>query len=208
MASWRYGYWLSIIAVVLAAAYLLGVLAILLFDTFPPGEPFQSFIGAVTLLSVPVLVVLWVALRQALPADKRIFGTASLALIVIFGTLTSINRYVSLTVVPQALQKGQTEGLAWFQPYAWPSIMAAMEVLAWGFYLGLALLCLAPAFSRGRLERAIFWVLIVSGGLCLLAGLGQVLNNAALGMMGIVAWGPGLIILLALLAVWFKHGAQ
>jgi hypothetical protein len=54
------------------------------------------------------------------------------------------------------------------------------------------------------LEKAIFWLLILSGVLCLLSSVGQVLNNAALNMLGIAAWGPGMIALTVLLAIWFK----
>lgn len=89
-------------------------------------------------------------------------------------------------------------------PYGWPSIMAAMEVLAWGFFLGLAFLFLAPVFRKGKLELAIFWTLIISGIFSLVAVLGQVMNSTVLNMLGIIAWGPGLIVLFSLLASWFR----
>jgi hypothetical protein len=99
---------------------------------------------------------------------------------------------------------GVTDGLNWFMPYGWPSIMAAMEVLAWGFFLGLAFLFLAPVFRNGRLELAIFWILIISGVFSLIAMIGQMVNSVLLNMLGIVAWGPGLILIFSLLALWFK----
>jgi hypothetical protein len=201
----RLGYWLSVISLILAVGYLLAVLAIILFDRMPPSASYQNLVSVITLVSVPVLLWLWVTIHETLPADKHLFSLGSLVMMTIFGVLTSINRYVSLTVVPQALAQGKTEGLGWFQPYGWPSIMAAMEVLAWGFYLGLAFFCLAPAFVKEKLERLIFWTLIISGVLCLLAVLGQVLNSAWLNILGILAWGPGLIMLLILLARLFKE---
>jgi hypothetical protein len=54
--------------------------------------------------------------------------TSRLAYILIFATLTSINRYVALTVVRQSLAAGNTDGLQWFLPYTWPSIMLAGSV--------------------------------------------------------------------------------
>jgi hypothetical protein len=201
----HYGFILSILSALLGTGYLLAILAAMLFDSIPPHEPFQSIISVVSLISVPGLIILWVAVDQVALSEKKFFSRASLALMIIFGTLTSLNRYVSLTVVPQAISQGMTDGLSWFQPYGWPSIMAASEVLAWGFYLGLALFCLAPVFVNGKLEKAIFWTLIVSGILCLVAALGQVLNHALLNMLGILAWGPGLITLLILLAIWFNQ---
>ena len=123
---------------------------------------------------------------------------------IIFATPASINRYNALIVVSQAMAMGKTDGLEWFLPYGSPSIMAAMEVLAWGFYYGLACLCLAPVFGKDRLEKAIFWTLIASGGLSLVAVLAQVLNSLPLSMAGVLAWGPGVILLTVLWARWFK----
>jgi hypothetical protein len=159
----------------------------------------------VSLLSAPGMVCLWAVLHQAAPTEKKVFTQASLSLVIIFAALTCINRYVSLTVVPQAHSLGISNGLEWFMPYGWPSVMAAIEVLAWGFFLGLAFLALAPVFEKGKLERVLFWTLIFSGIFCLVGTLGQVLNSIPLNLMGILGWGIGLTIVLALLAAWFRR---
>jgi len=201
----KLGYWTSIIGIVLTAIYLAAVASMFISGTIPPAEPYISIVSIVSLASVPLFIFLWVILHNVSSPEKKIFAQTSLALIVIFGTLTSINRYVAMTVVRQSIAMGITDGLNWFMPYGWPSIMAAMEVLAWGFFLGLAFLFLTPVFRTGRLELAIFWTLIVSGVLALLATLGQVLNSVALNLLEILAWGPGLIALFVLLAFWFKR---
>jgi hypothetical protein len=113
-----------------------------------------------------------------------------------------------LTVVRQSLLSGNTTGLEWFLPYGWPSVMMALEILAWGFFLGLACLCLAPVFTEGKLEKAICWTLIITGILSLLAAMGQVVNTGTtgfnpFGMAGSVAWGPGLTMAAVLFVVWF-----
>ncbi len=204
MVTPRMGYWLSLFSLLLGVAYFGLVIAALVSGDFPPAGLYESLISVVTILSVPGIVLLWVVIHQITPAEKQVFSLGSLVLITIFATLTSINRYNALTTVPQATAMGKTDGLEWFLPYSWPSIMAAMEVLAWGFYYGLACLCLAPVFGKTKLEKAIVWTLIASGGLSLVATLGQVVNSALLNMTGILAWGPGLILLLALWMQWFK----
>ena len=200
----RLGFWLALINLVGGLLYFGLVALAAMAGGLPPAEPFQTLISAVTFLSIPCLILLWVVLHRLTLAPQQLFSQASLVMVVVFATLTSINRYNSLTVVPQAQALGQTEGLALFQPYGWPSIMTALEVLAWGFYFGLACLCLAPAFGRGRLEKAIFWVLLTCGTLSLLSALGQVLNNIPLNLLGILAWGPGFAILMILLMAWFN----
>jgi len=201
----KLGYWMSIIEIVLAAIYLGAVAGMFISGTIPPAEPYISIVSIVSLASVPIFIFLWAILHCVSSPEKKVFTQTSLALIVIFATLTSINRYVAMTVVRQSIEMGITDGLNWFMPYGWPSIMAAMEVLAWGFFLGLAFLFLAPVFRKGKLELAIFWTLIVSGGFSLIAVLGQIMNSVVLNMLGIIAWGPGLIILFVLLASWFKN---
>ncbi len=201
----RLGYGSAILGVILALIFLAALAAVLASGEMPPAEPYQTIISLVSLLSAPLIVWLWALLHQAVAPEKRAFTQASLALVTIFAALTSINRYVALTVVRQSLQMGVTGGLEWFMPYGWPSIMAAIEVLAWGFFLGLAFLTLAPAFSSGKLERSLRWTLTASGIFCLLGALGQAVNIVWIFFAGILGWGLGLTAVLALLAAWFHR---
>jgi hypothetical protein len=204
-SAYRLGFYLSWYGLLMGVIYLGLIIAASVSGGLPPAEPYQSLISAVTFLSIPGLILLWVVVHQITPKEKQVFSLASLVLMTIFATLTSINRYTALTVVPQAMRMGKTDGLEWFLPYGWPSIMAAMEVLAWGFYYGLACLCLAPVFGNGKLERAIFWTLVASGVFSLISTIGQVLNSIPLNMAGILAWGPGFILLLVLWVFWFRN---
>jgi len=206
-SPYKFGYWISLVQVALAIAYLATVIAMFITGTIPPAEPYISIVSIVSLVSAPLLLFLWVILLNTLSPESKLFTQTSLGFIVIFAALTSINRYVALTVVHQSMDMGITDGLSWFMPYGWPSIMAAIEVLAWGLFLGLAFLSLAPAFSKGKLDLAIFWTLIISGICSLVAVLGQIMNSAILNMVGIVGWGPGLITLFIFISIWFKNSA-
>jgi hypothetical protein len=126
-------------------------------------------------------------------------------MIAIFAALTSINRFVALTVVKQSLASGNTNGLQWFLPYQWPSVMLAFEILAWGGFFGLACISLAPVFSKGRLERSIFWALLITGSLSLFAVFGQILNSTLLSFAGLIAWGPGFTLVSFLFTKWFYN---
>jgi hypothetical protein len=199
------GFWTGVLGILLGVAYMAAIAAIFISGTgFPPVEPYQTIVSVVSIFSAPTMVFFWCLIYVAVPADKKLYALASLAFIIIFATLTSINRYVSLTVVRQSVQLGKTAGLEWFLPYGWPSIMAAIEVLAWGFFLGLSCLFLAPVFGPKKLERSIFWTLLATGVLGILATLGQVVNSVPLNLLGILAWGPGLTLVFVLIAFWFK----
>jgi hypothetical protein len=204
------GFWSGIVLTALGLAYLGLIVTMMLSGSgFPPAEPYQTIFNLLILFTAVWMVFFWTVLHQAVPTERKLFSHASLVLIVIFATLTSINRYVGLTVVRQSLASGDTNGLQWFMPYGWPSVMLALEFLAWGFFFGLACLCLAPVFTTGKLEHTIFWVLIVTGILSLLATLGQVIGSNALSFnpftfAGTIGWGPGLTAAVALIAIWFR----
>ena len=207
----RIGFWSGLVLVILGLIYL-GLIAVMMLSGsgFPPVEPFQTIFNVLILITTVWMVFFWSILHQVAPVERKLFSQASFAMIVIFATLTSINRYVGLTVVRQSIVSGNTNGLQWFLPYGWPSVMLALELLAWGFFFGLACLCLAPVFVNGKLERTIFWKLILTGILSLLAALGQVNGSNALSFTlytfaGMMAWGPGLTTAVALLVIWFHR---
>jgi hypothetical protein len=158
----RISSWLALFSLV-CGLLCFGLIALAaLAGGLPPSEPYLPLISAVTFLSIPGIILPWVVLNRPVTSPRQFFSHASLALIVIFAALTSLNRYNILTVETQAPVLGQTEGLAWLKSYGWPSILAVMEVLVWGFNFGTACLCLAPVFVRGRLKKNYFRV---GGGL-------------------------------------------
>ena len=97
--------------IVLAVIYLATVAGMFFSGTMPPAEPYISIVSIVSLASAPLLLFLWVILHNLSSPEKKIFTQTSLALLVIFATLTSINRYVAMTVVRQSIAMGITDGL-------------------------------------------------------------------------------------------------
>jgi hypothetical protein len=170
-------------------------------------EPYQSVISVVILLACPLLVFVVAALHGAVQGTRQTLSQLGLCLVVIFAALGGVNRFISLTVVPQSVAAGKTAGLEWFMPYGWLSVTSAVEMLAWGLFLGLAFLVIAPIFRSDKLDEAIFWTCIITGILCFLALLGQLFNLPALMTLGLLAWGPGLALFLILMAVWFRKRA-
>jgi hypothetical protein len=210
----KIGFWSAIILVCLGLAYLCLILITMLGGSgFPPDEPFQTIFNILILCTAVWMVFFWVVINEAVPIEKKLFSQASLVMIVIFATLTSINRYVGLTVVKQSLSSGNTSGLQWFLPYSWPSVMLALEILAWGFFFSLACLSLAPVFVKGKLERAIFWSLLGTGLLSLFPAVGQVLGSNIINftpftIAGTVGWGPGLTVTALMIGIWFKRNTK
>lgn len=195
----------SLGGIALGLAYMLALIASLLVNRgFPLIEPYETLIHVILLLSAPVLVAVWASIYVLSSGGEKVLSLISLAFVVAFSALASVNRYVAISVVRQSIASGTTDGLQWFLPYGWPSVMSAIEMLAWGVFLGFACIALAPMFRGTPLENALSWSLIVTGFLCLLAALGQVVNVGFLKTLGVVAWGPGLVVVLFLLYRWFQ----
>ena len=120
----------------------------------------------------------------------------------LFAAMTSINRFVALTVVRQS---ASTENLALIMPYGWPSVMLALEILGWGFFMGLAIIAAAFVFRGSRLQSAIFWTMLVSGILCVSAAVTMIAGNMTIMLLGAIGWGPGLTLAAILTAIWFRQ---
>lgn len=145
----------------------------------PITDPILAIMEALTLLSAPALLISMLVLREHAPPEQRPFGTAALAFATIFTGLTSTVHFVELTAGRQAPFAGIT----------WPSPAYAAELLAWDWFLGLALLCAAPLFAIDqRRERRIRQGLVASGTLCILGTVGPLIGDMRIQRIGIVGY--------------------
>ncbi|MFB4278548.1 hypothetical protein ACBJ59_24885 [Nonomuraea sp. MTCD27] len=172
---------------------------------FPPQEPFTTTFHAIMILAALILVPLWSAVHLATPADRQVFTLISLAFVVMNAVVVCANRFVALTMVRQSPGLGRTAGLEWFQPYGWPSVMYAFEILGWGVFFSLACLFLAPAFHAPGLERGIAATLATMGILSLGGALGLFVGSTALlGVIAPLAWGLGPAAATVLIMFWLR----
>jgi hypothetical protein len=198
------GFWSALIATLGGSIYFLVILAALLTSqfTYPPPNALQLFGGISSLLLCPVLVILMACLHAITPTEKKIYSQISLAFTLLFAMAVSINRFTQLGVVRQSIRLGLVQGVDWFLPYGDHSIMLGLEMMGWGWFLGLAMLFAAPLFGQGKLERWLCGLLIAYGALGLVSSIAYLLASP-LSVVGFVAWGLILFIITALLAVHF-----
>jgi hypothetical protein len=96
----KLGFWTALLGIMLTLIYMIAIASMFMSGAIPPADPYLSIISMVSLISAPTFVFLWVILYNVASPEKKIFTQTSLALVVIFATLTSINRYIAMTVVP------------------------------------------------------------------------------------------------------------
>ena len=135
--------------------------------------------------------------------ERKLLARIGLSFAIIFAALTGINYFVQLTAVRLAIQKDVTAGLEQIVQANPISAVAAVNVLGWSLFFGLASLFAAPLFRGHGLARFVSICLWINAAMCLLGGLGYVMDNAAMvfitlnfGMGGaVLAAAIGLVVL-------------
>jgi hypothetical protein len=163
----------------------------------PIPDPYQAVMELLILLLAPTLVVAFAALyRYASPSAKTL-SLSALLLVALMAGITICVHFVLLTVGRQA-NETTLPGFALLFSWTWPSMTYALDIAAWDFCLGLALLLVAPVFSGSRLARWVRYGAILSGVLCLAGIMGAVLGNMTYRDIGILGYG-GVLPVVALL---------
>jgi len=199
------GYWAAVVATLMGLIYFLGIVGALLTGqmTFPPPDSLQLFGGIMSFLFCPVLVVVMACLHTITAEEKKSFSQIALAFSLLFAMAVSINRFVQLGVVRQSVNLAQTEGIGWFLAYGDRSIMFALEIMGWGWFLGLAMLFAAAVFTLQGYQRWLRLVLLLYSALAIISALAHLLASPLVAV-GFLAWGFVLFIATGLLAVHFR----
>lgn len=166
----------------------------------PITDPILAIMEVLTLLSAPAILASLVALRECASPDRNAWATLSVAFATIFTGLTSAVHFVELTAVRQAGGGG----------IAWPSPSYALELLAWDWFLGLALLAAAPVFdSTDRAQRLLRTGFGIAGALCVAGTIGPAIGDMRLQRIGIVGYAIALpVVFYALLRHFLRGDAE
>ena len=140
------------------------------------------------LVQAPLIVALFATLHRFAPPSGRSLTLAGLGRAVAMAALTMGVHVTVLTVgrLPAAHIPGFDRLLTWH----WPSVPYAIDILAWDYFFGLALLLAMAAFPAGRVQRRIRIGMAASAARCLAGGLLGVLSgNMQIRDIGIIGYG-------------------
>jgi hypothetical protein len=198
------GFWSSVLLAVLGAIYLLVLITYFSTEGFgmSPTPSVQLASGIITFLTVPVMVILFTAIRFINEEDNKVLGSLGVSFITLFAATVSINRFVQLTVIQQSLPDIPTD-LVRFLPYEPGSVMLALEVLGWGFFSSMAAAFVAPLFSSSPLNKTIRWLFILYAIFSFISVISFATNIPI--PAGPIAWGPILFVLSILLSIYFRN---
>ena len=135
----------------------------------------------------PLNLILLCSLHDYAPGDKKILSRIGLCCIIATMALGNQMYFVHFNVMRLIASKGALTGLEQFVEWNPNSAAVASGLLAWAFFGGMALLCVAPIFSGGRLERRLRYTSLVCGSCAILGSLGFLLDITVLMLVYILA---------------------
>jgi hypothetical protein len=192
VGSWserRAGRWSAWIIVALSIAYAAVMVAgfwSLGNLTDPLPDPFLAVAELLILVMAPVMVVLMAAVHACAPVHLRMFSMIAFGWMLVAACLTMTVHVVEL-VVARRIDPDAVPGFARLFDFAWPSMLYAVDVVAWDLLLGLSLLFAAFVFA-GRRYRAVRWGLLASAALCLIGLVGPATDVLAWRGIGIFGY--------------------
>lgn len=191
---------------VLCAAYVV-VLAVGLLALPSPGHqiqaPWFTLMELLVLVIAPAMVALAVAVHASSSPERR---PLALLGVVFFGLCAVVTCLVHFSVL--ALSHHPSFGGAWNHlvfSFQWPSLVYALDILAWDFLFPLGALFVAPAVQGVGLARAVRMLLFASAFLAFLGLLGVPLANMQVRNIGIIGYAVLFPIAAALLAACFHR---
>jgi hypothetical protein len=168
----------------------------------PIGNPMFTILEVLILVMMPAMVALMVAVHAWAPMQAKTLTLTSLVFMGLLAGVTSVVHFCVLTLSRQP----EFVGWPWESlifPFAWPSVVYALDILAWDVFFPLSMLFAAPVFRGSRLAAWIR-VLMIASGVLSLAGLsGVVVGDMQLRNIGIVGYVGVFLVVAVLLAILF-----
>ena len=173
----------------------------------PIGDPYFSILEILIVLVMPFIVLVFICLPAYAPLEKKIFAQTALVMMILATAITSAVHFTILTVSREA----ELANLPWidsFLSFKWPSVVYALDILAWDWFFALSLLLAAPVFSGGVLEKWVRRLLILAGVLSLAGLIGIPLADMQVRMIGVVGYAGITPFIFFLLGILFRNRSQ
>jgi hypothetical protein len=166
----------------------------------PIPDPFNILMEVLIVVMAPLYVAVMVAVHAYAERSVKAYSLMALALMIVCAAITTSVHFVMVTVSRQV----EFTSISWmplFLSWKWPSVIYALDILAWDWFWGLSLLFAALVFKGGRLQTAVRIAMAVSGVLSLAGLIFLPFGNMQLRMIGIFGYavlGPVVFLLVAL----------
>jgi len=145
----------------------------------------------ITVWSAIVIIQFMVEIYRGSSENKKSHSLIALVLSACMATGTIINHFIYLTVLSQIFSVKEMP--SWLLLYGWPSLTKGLECVAWGFFLGMAML-----FASSALEdlgnKVITWTMRISGIMTLAGLIGPMIGNMYYYTLSTIGYSVGFLV--------------
>lgn len=149
-----------------------------------------------TIVSAPFVFVFLGTILSECSCEKKIFKYTAIISMSGCVFMTTIAHFVNLTITRPLIEQGVDVPL-YFQIGQWPSLEMALDYLAWGLFLGFALICTSLTIANKQ-KLALKSTTFTCGIMCIIGFLGPVINIVNLWYIAVLGYTLGLIIMCSL----------
>jgi hypothetical protein len=172
-----------------------------------PTEPYLAIAEILTLVGAIIQVSLIATIHECAPPRAKPLTLMALGWMMVMAALTAAVHFVQLTVA-RRIDVAATPGLARVFGWEWPSLLYAVELLAWHLLFGLSLVFAASAFRGRGAEAAVRIGLRTTGFLCIVGLVGPAVGNLNWRMIGAFGYGFVFPVVCVVIGLVFKHAAS
>ncbi len=166
----------------------------------PIQDPWFTALEILILALVPCMVVLMLSVQAWAHRERKVLGLAAVLFMVMVAVTTSAVHFAILSLSRQeALRE-----MLWLFSFRWPSVVYALDILAWDVFFPLSVLCAAALFGHVGLQGWIRALLVVSGGLALAGVAGVFLDDMRVRNVGVVGYAVVFPAAAALIGILFR----
>ena len=179
---------IPLIGIITVIVYFISVAAFLI----TKADAALTIWELMTVISGPVVLLVLLELSHYL-STPALYRSAMSAFMACTCTLTGVAHIVNISVTRRLIKEGLMVPL-YFQIGQWPSVEMAADYLAWGFFMGLAFICLSlPITSAEKSTRNIKLISLINGILCLTGFIGALFINENIWYLAPMGYGIGLV---------------
>lgn len=179
---------------------LLGILS-LKSPNDPISDPYFTIMELIILLIAPFLLICMTVIHMYSKSEDKVYSLMALVFMIPLAIITSSVHFIILTVSRQS----EAREFSWFFSFKWPSVIYALDILAWDWFFALSMLFAAQVFKGDRLEKSLRTVMRISGIISLLGLIGVILGDMNVRNIGIIGYTIVAAIAFLMLGIVFKR---
>lgn len=154
----------------------------------PIGDPYFTMMELSIMLVAPSNAISLIAIHYCTSPKDKIYSFISVFFMFLMVVISSCLHFVILTLGKQS-EILKISDIDLVLSFKWPSVVYALDILAWDWFYGISILFLAPIFRKNGLEKVIKVLITICGILCLAGLLGVPSGNMQVRNIGIIGYG-------------------